>query len=357
MIAESMAAVTFENVTKRFDGGFVAVDDLSLDIQDGEFMILVGPSGCGKSTSLRLLAGLEDADEGSIRVGGQVVNDIAPRDRDIAMVFQNYALYPHMTVADNIRFGLQVRGTRKKDAMPLVRETAEMLGLGGLLGRKPRELSGGQRQRVALARAIVRHPKVFLLDEPLSNLDAQLRAETRVQLQALHKRLGATFVYVTHDQVEGMTMGDRIAIMRDGVLQQLAPPKELFDNPANVYVAGFIGSLKMNFVPVGIEDGVVKASGFSFTLSRPVAAREATLGIRPEHFSERVEGGMARVPLTVEIIEVLGSDQLLYGKSGNDDLVARVGAQRRIAPGDTVTLGLEEHTVHLFDRATEQALL
>jgi len=357
MIPESMASVTFDGVTKRFNDGFTAVDKLDLDIHDGEFMILVGPSGCGKSTSLRLLAGLEDADEGQISVDGQVVNDIAPRDRDMAMVFQNYALYPHMTVADNIMFGLQVRGTRKKDAMPLVRDTAEMLGLGSLLGRKPRELSGGQRQRVALARAIVRDPKVFLLDEPLSNLDAQLRAETRVQLQALHQRLGATFIYVTHDQVEGMTMGDRIAVMRDGVLQQLAPPKELYDHPANVYVAGFIGSLKMNFVPVGIEDGIVKASSFSFPVPRPVQAREGILGIRPEHFSERIEDGMPSLPLLVEIVEVLGSDQLLYGKSGTDSLVARVSAQRNIAPGDTVTLGLEQQSVHLFDRATEQALL
>jgi multiple sugar transport system ATP-binding protein len=286
-----------------------------------------------------------------------VVNDIAPRDRDIAMVFQNYALYPHMSVTDNIGFGLQVRGTRKKDARPRVRETAEMLGLGGLLERKPRELSGGQRQRVALARAIVRNPKVFLLDEPLSNLDAQLRAETRVQLQELHQRLGATFVYVTHDQVEGMTMGDRIAVMRDGILQQLAPPKELYDHPANVYVAGFIGSLKMNFFPVGIVDGAVTASGFSFTLSRPVAAREAILGIRPEHFSERVEDGMTSVPINVQIVEVLGSDQLLYGTTGADSVVARVSAQRSVAPGETVTLGIDERSVHLFDRATEQALI
>jgi multiple sugar transport system ATP-binding protein len=355
MISKSMASVTFASVTKRFDS-FVAVDNLNLDIHDGEFMILVGPSGCGKSTSLRLLAGLEEADEGEIIVDGQVVNDIAPRDRDIAMVFQNYALYPHMSVTDNIGFGLQVRGTRKKDARPRVQETAEMLGLGSLLDRKPRELSGGQRQRVALARAIVRDPKVFLLDEPLSNLDAQLRAETRVQLQELHQRLGATFVYVTHDQVEGMTMGDRIAVMRDGILQQLAPPKELYDHPANVYVAGFIGSLKMNFIPVGIVGGVVTASGFSFRLTRRVTVGEGILGIRPEHFAERVEDGMTSVPINVQIVEVLGSDQLLYGTSGTDSVVARVSAQRPVAPGDTVTLGVDERSVHLFDSATERAL-
>jgi multiple sugar transport system ATP-binding protein len=352
-----LASVTFDRVTKRYDGEHVAVDELDLDVRDGEFMILVGPSGCGKSTTLRLLAGLEEIDEGEISVDGRVVNDVAPRDRDMAMVFQSYALYPHMTVADNIFFGLRARGVRRKDAMPRIRETAEMLGLGTLLGRKPGQLSGGQRQRVALARAIVRDPKVFLLDEPLSNLDAQLRVETRVQLQALHKRLGATFIYVTHDQVEGMTMGDRIAIMRDGVLQQLAPPKELYDNPVNMYVAGFIGSLKMNFLPVGIEDGAARAPGLELHLSRPVAAREAILGIRPEHFEERIENGIPTVRLAVDIVEVLGSDQLLYGNCGDQRLVARVSAQLKVDSGDTITLGVPERSVHLFDKDTEQALL
>ena len=352
-----MASVTFDRVTKRYDGEHVAVDELDLDVRDGEFMILVGPSGCGKSTTLRLLAGLEEIDEGEISVDGRVVNDVAPRDRDMAMVFQSYALYPHMTVADNIFFGLRARGARRKDAMPRIRETAEMLGLGTLLGRKPGQLSGGQRQRVALARAIVRDPKVFLLDEPLSNLDAQLRVETRVQLQALHKRLGATFIYVTHDQVEGMTMGDRIAIMRDGVLQQLAPPKELYDNPVNMYVAGFIGSLKMNFLPVGIEDGSARRPGLELPLNRTVAAREAILGIRPEHFEERIENGVPTVRLAVDIVEVLGSDQLLYGNCGDQRLVARVSAQLKVDSGDTITLGVPERSVHLFDKDTEQALL
>jgi multiple sugar transport system ATP-binding protein len=352
-----LASVTFSGVTKRFDGGHVAVDDLDLHVRDGEFMILVGPSGCGKSTTLRLLAGLEEVDEGEISVDGRVVNDVSPRDRDMAMVFQSYALYPHMSVADNIFFGLKARGARKRDALPRIRETADMLGLGDLLNRKPGQLSGGQRQRVALARAIVRDPKVFLLDEPLSNLDAQLRAETRVQLQALHKRLGATFIYVTHDQVEGMTMGDRIAVMRDGVLQQLAAPKELYDNPANLYVAGFIGSLKMNFVPVAIEDGVARAGGFQLELPRPVDAREGLLGIRPEYFVERSDNGLTPLRLTVDIVEVLGSDQLLYGTCAGDRLVARVGAQLKVSPGDTVPLGVDAHTVHVFDRQTEQALL
>jgi multiple sugar transport system ATP-binding protein len=351
-----VASVKFDGVTKRFPGGQVAVDDLNLDVRDGEFMILVGPSGCGKSTTLRLLAGLEDADEGEIMVDGEVVNDVAPRDRDMAMVFQSYALYPHMSVADNIFFGLRARGVRKRDARARINETAEMLGLGPLLGRKPGQLSGGQRQRVALARAIIRDPKVFLLDEPLSNLDAQLRVETRVQLQELHKRLGATFIYVTHDQVEGMTMGDRIAVMRDGVLQQLAPPKELYDNPANVYVAGFIGSLKMNLVPASIEGEIARTSGFELRLGRPVPARDAVLGIRPEYFEEQPVNGGPSVRLAVDIVEVLGSDQLLHGTCGDDRLVARVSARLPVRTGDTVDIGLQEHSIHVFDRDSENAI-
>jgi multiple sugar transport system ATP-binding protein len=351
-----LASVTFAGVTKRFPGGHVAVDDLDLDVRDGEFMILVGPSGCGKSTTLRLLAGLEDVDEGDITVDGLLVNDVPPRDRDMAMVFQSYALYPHMSVAENIFFGLRARGVRKSDAMPRIRETAEMLGLGALLDRKPGQLSGGQRQRVALARAIVRDPKVFLLDEPLSNLDAQLRVETRVQLQALHRRLGATFIYVTHDQVEGMTMGDRIAVMRHGVLQQLAPPKELYDHPANMYVAGFIGSLKMNFVPAAIEGEVARASGFGLSLGRQIPARDVVLGIRPEYFEERPHEGGSTVRLVVDLVEILGSDQLLHGICGNDRIVARVSARVPARVGDTVDLGLEEDLIHVFDRESEVVL-
>jgi multiple sugar transport system ATP-binding protein len=350
-----VASVTFDGVTKRFPGGHIAVDDLDLDVRDGEFMILVGPSGCGKSTTLRLLAGLEEADEGEILVDGQLVNDVPPRDRDMAMVFQSYALYPHMTVTDNIFFGLKARGVKKRDALPRVKETAEILGLGHLLGRKPGQLSGGQRQRVALARAIVRDPRVFLLDEPLSNLDAQLRVETRVQLQALHQRLGATFIYVTHDQVEGMTMGDRIAVMRDGVLQQLAPPRELYDNPANVYVAGFIGSLKMNFVPAAVDNGSARTSGFELQLARKVPAGEVVLGIRPEHFEESPNGGPS-VRLTVDLVEILGSDQLLYGSCGSDRMVARVNARLPVRVGDTVDLGVQTESIHVFDRESELAL-
>jgi ABC-type sugar transport system ATPase subunit len=351
-----VASVTFEGVTKRFPGGHVAVDDLDLDVRDGEFMILVGPSGCGKSTTLRLLAGLEQADEGDILVDGLLVNDVPPRDRDMAMVFQSYALYPHMTVTDNIFFGLKARGVRRKNALPRVKETADILGLGHLLDRKPGQLSGGQRQRVALARAIVRDPKVFLLDEPLSNLDAQLRVETRVQLQDLHRRLGATFIYVTHDQVEGMTMGDRIAVMRDGVLQQLAPPRELYDHPANIYVAGFIGSLKMNFVPAAVDNGSVRTSGFELQLGRKLPAREVVLGIRPEYFEERSLNGGPSVRLKVDLVEILGSDQLLYGSSGADRMVARVTARLPVRVGDTVDLGLQTESIHVFDRESEAAL-
>ncbi len=351
-----MASVKFDSVTKRFPGGHIAVDDLDLDVLDGEFMILVGPSGCGKSTTLRMLAGLEEVDEGEIVVDGQVVNDVPPRDRDMAMVFQSYALYPHMSVADNIFFGLRARGVKKKDAMPGIVETADVLGLGQLLDRKPGQLSGGQRQRVALARAIVRSPKVFLLDEPLSNLDAQLRVETRVQLQALHNRLGATFIYVTHDQVEGMTMGDRIAVMRDGVLQQLAPPRELYDNPANIYVAGFIGSLKMNFVTAAVDNGSVRASGFELSLGRQLPARDVVLGIRPEHFDERPQNGGPSLRLTVDLVEILGSDQLLYGSCGADRMVARVPARLPVRVGDTVELGIQTESIHVFDRESEVVL-
>ncbi|TME15647.1 MAG: ATP-binding cassette domain-containing protein, partial [Chloroflexi bacterium] len=236
-----MASVTYENVTKRFAGDTLAVNDLSLQVKDTEFMVLVGPSGCGKSTALRMLAGLEDITEGEIKIGDRIVNDVPPRDRDIAMVFQSYALYPHMTVYDNMAFGLKMRGTDRSEIDRRVRDAARILELDPLLKRKPRQLSGGQRQRVALGRAIVREPQVFLLDEPLSNLDAKLRVQTRIELQKQHRALHATFIYVTRDQVEAMTMGDRTAVMKDGILQQVAPPREIYDHPANIYVAGFIG--------------------------------------------------------------------------------------------------------------------
>src|SRR2546429_3157399 len=257
-----MASVTYEHVTKRFGTDTVAVADLNLTVKDTEFMVLVGPSGCGKTTALRMLAGLEEISEGDIKIGERVVNDVPARERDIAMVFQSYALYPHMSVYDNMAFGLKMRRVAKSEIETKVKEASKILGLDNFLKRKPRQLSGGQRQRVALGRAIVRNPQVFLLDEPLSNLDAQLRVETRVNLQKLHKDLNATFIYVTHDQVEAMTMGDRIAVLRDGLLQQVASPREIYEQPANMYVAGFIGSPKMNFLPVTVQGQTAKASGF-----------------------------------------------------------------------------------------------
>ncbi len=353
-----MASVTFENVTKVFGAETVAVRDLNLNIRDGEFMVLVGPSGCGKSTALRMLAGLEDPTEGVIKLGDRDITDVAPRDRDIAMVFQSYALYPHKSVYDNMAFGLKMRGMKSSEVDKRVHNAAQMLELEPLLKRKPRELSGGQRQRVALGRAIVRSPQAFLLDEPLSNLDAKLRVQTRVELLKQHRALGTTFVYVTHDQVEAMTMGDRIAVMRDGVLQQLASPREIYDSPANAYVAGFIGSPQMNFIPVTISGGTMaKASGFSVELPRPVRMDRATLGIRPEALTEFPREDRTLVEMKVEVIEVLGADQFLHGTSGSDTLTARVEPTLSVAVGDLVRLGLDRRHLHLFDSETGKAIL
>jgi multiple sugar transport system ATP-binding protein len=353
-----MATVSFEHVTKHYIPEYAAVNDLNLEIADGEFIVLVGPSGCGKTTSLRMLAGLEIEDTGTIKIGDRVVNDVAPRDRDIAMVFQSYALYPHMTVYDNVAFGLRMRRTPRMEIERRVGDVAEKLGLAGYLKRKPRELSGGQRQRVALGRAIVRKPKVFLLDEPLSNLDAALRLETRVNLQRLHNELGTTFVYVTHDQVEAMTLGDRIAVMDQGVLQQVAPPMELYDRPANMYVAGFIGSPKMNFVEVTIEGDNAVAPGLRVPLRRAPALRKAILGLRPEHITERTPEGDAAptVELTIDVSEVLGAEQYLYGKAGTTPLVARVDPHREARPGETAALRVDRRGIHLFDPETGAAV-
>jgi len=352
-----MASVTYEHVTKRFTSEAAAVNDLNLEVRDGEFMVLVGPSGCGKSTALRMLAGLEDISEGDIRIGDRVVNSVHARERDIAMVFQSYALYPHMSVYDNMAFGLKMRGSSRSEYDAKVRDAAKTLGLETMLERKPRQLSGGQRQRVALGRAIVRSPQVFLLDEPLSNLDAALRVETRINLQKLHQRLGATFIYVTHDQVVAMTMGDRIAVLKDGILQQVAPPREVYDQPVNQYVAGFIGSPKMNFIDVTIDGRTAKASGFTVELPTAPGVARGVLGIRPEDLDEQPREGGARIEMKVEVVEVLGSDQFLYGKVGGDDVTARVDPQFKVAPGDLVKLGLNMRRLHLFDAETEQAVL
>jgi multiple sugar transport system ATP-binding protein len=351
-----MASVSYEHVTKRFAGGTLAVNDFNLEIKDTEFMVLVGPSGCGKSTALRMLAGLEEVTEGDIKIGDQVVNEMPPRDRDIAMVFQSYALYPHMTVFDNLAFGLRMRGTPRQDIERRVTSAANILELGPLLKRKPRQLSGGQRQRVALGRAIVREPQAFLLDEPLSNLDAKLRIQTRIELQKQHRALHATFIYVTHDQVEAMTMGDRIAVMKDGILQQVAPPREIYDNPVNMYVAGFIGSPTMNFIPVTVQGTTAKATGFELELPSAPGIEKGVLGIRPEALTEHPREGHSGLDLKVEVSEVLGADQFLYGTVGGDAITARVDPNLKVSPGDRVRLGVDMRRLHLFDGPTGKAV-
>ncbi len=352
-----MASVTFEHVTKRFAGGTVAVKDFSLDVKDTEFMVLVGPSGCGKSTVLRMLAGLEEITDGEIRIGDTIVNDMPPRDRDIAMVFQSYALYPHMTVHDNMAFGLRMRGMHREDINKRVEQAAGILELGPLLKRKPRQLSGGQRQRVALGRAIVREPQAFLLDEPLSNLDAKLRVQTRIELQKQHRALHATFIYVTHDQVEAMTMGDRIAVMKDGVLQQVGPPREIYDQPANMFVAGFVGSPTMNFIPVTVDGATVKASGFEARLPRVPAIAMAVLGVRPEAMTEIMRDSAPALEMAVEVTEILGADQFVYGVVGSDTITARLDPQLKVEPGERLKLYLDTRRLHLFDPSTGATLL
>jgi multiple sugar transport system ATP-binding protein len=352
-----MASVTFDHVVKRYTSDLTVVKDFNVEVKDKEFMVLVGPSGCGKSTALRMLAGLESISEGQIRIGDRVVNDVAAKDRDIAMVFQSYALYPHMSVYDNMAFPLQMQHMKKPDIETRVKNASRILGLDNFLARKPRALSGGQRQRVALGRAIVRNPKVFLLDEPLSNLDAKLRGQTRIELQKLHRDLETTFIYVTHDQVEAMTMGDRIAIMNAGILQQVGTPGEIYDHPANLFVAGFIGSPTMNFVPATQENGTAKASGFSVKLPKAISAAKGTLGFRPEALTDRVADEASSMQMKVDVVERLGSDQFLYGKVGGDAVTARVDPRMKVDPGDTVKLGLDTRTLHFFDAETELALI
>jgi multiple sugar transport system ATP-binding protein len=352
-----MASVTYDHVVKRYTADVTVVKDFNVEIKDKEFMVLVGPSGCGKSTALRMLAGLEAITEGTIRIGDRVVNNVAAKDRDIAMVFQSYALYPHMTVYDNMAFPLQMAHMKKSEIETRVRNASRILGLDNFLKRKPRALSGGQRQRVALGRAIVRSPKVFLLDEPLSNLDAKLRGQTRVELQKLHRDLETTFLYVTHDQVEAMTMGDRIAIMNAGILQQVGTPGEIYDHPANLFVAGFIGTPTMNFVPATVTDTTAKASGFEVKLPKPVNAQKGTIGFRPETITDRVADGSPTLEMKVDVVERLGSDQFLYGAVGSDQVTARVDPRMAVAPGDKVRLGLDTRGLHFFDAESEQALI
>jgi len=348
-----MASLTFEQATRRYPGADrPALDNLDLVVGDGEFVVLVGPSGCGKTTSLRMVAGLEAVDSGHIRIGERDVTNVDPKDRDVAMVFQNYALYPHMTVAQNMGFALKIAKTPKDQIRERVLDAAKLLDLQPYLDRKPKDLSGGQRQRVAMGRAIVRRPRVFLMDEPLSNLDAKLRVQTRNQIAALQRRLGTTTVYVTHDQVEAMTMGDRVAVLRDGVLQQFAPPRELYRNPKNVFVAGFIGSPAMNLFTLPIVESTVTLGDWPITVPREIAsgAGEVVVGVRPEHF----ELGGLGVEMEVDVVEELGADAYLYGRitgSGkviDAPIVARADGRNPPQKGSRVRLHPEPGHLHFF---------
>ncbi len=365
-----MASVTYENVYKRF-GDVEVITDMNVAIKDKEFVVFVGPSGCGKSTLLRLLAGLEEITEGQILIGDRVVNDVPPKDRDIAMVFQSYALYPHMSVYDNMAFGLKLRKTPKDEIDRRVKEAAEIMGLAHLLDRKPKALSGGQRQRVAVCRAIVREPEVFLMDEPLSNLDAKLRVTARAEISKLHQRLGTTFIYVTHDQVEAMTMGDRILVLKDGVLQQIDSPRNLYENPHNIFVAGFMGSPSMNFFETTLvgEEGKVWADTGDFRVPVPsdrrsgydnYVGKEVIFGIRPEHIHAAnyapAKINAAPVHATVDVVELLGHELHLYLSSGQNNFVATVDT--RLAPrmGQQLELVFDMDQMHLFDKTTELAI-
>ena len=376
-----MAGITFDDVTKRYEDGFEAVKHMNLDIADGEFMILVGPSGCGKSTALRMIAGLEDITDGELKIGGEVVNDKAPKDRDIAMVFQNYALYPHMSVRDNMGFALKIAGEDKETINRKVEEAARILDLTQHLDRKPANLSGGQRQRVAMGRAIVRSPKAFLMDEPLSNLDAKLRVQMRTEVSRIQQRLGTTTVYVTHDQTEAMTLGDRVAVMRAGVLQQVDTPRELYNNPRNIFVAGFIGSPAMNFFTAHVEDGKVRLPFGEIALPQGVqAGGDVIVGIRPEDFEDASfvpeHDGHLVFEAPIELVESMGSEIYAYfavqgsaaqsqelaelaADSGMADVpsaagedaqaVARLAPESSVKAGDKARLALEVGKIHLFD--------
>jgi multiple sugar transport system ATP-binding protein len=356
-----VARVVLDDLTKRYAGGSTAVDKLNIDIADGEFICLVGPSGCGKTTALRMIAGLEEITDGEVRIGDRVVNDLPPRDRDIAMVFQSYALYPHMSVYDNMAFGLQLRKAPKEQIDKAVHEAARILDLERFLERRPGQLSGGQRQRVALGRAIVREPAAFLMDEPLSNLDAKLRVQTRAEIARLHQRLTATMIYVTHDQVEAMTMGDRIAVINEGVLQQIGTPKELYESPLNRFVAGFIGSPSMNFITLTVEEQggsvLLRGDGAEVALDDAQSARlrgstgkSFVLGVRPEHLAVGgADGAGLTLTADVDVIEFLGNDELIHAQSGGHDIVAIVDADAALTVGEKVVLTAAPRRLHLFD--------
>jgi multiple sugar transport system ATP-binding protein len=369
-----MATVTFDHATRVYPGTErPAVDALNLHIEDGEFLVLVGPSGCGKSTSLRMLAGLEDVNAGNIYIGERDVTDVQPKDRDIAMVFQNYALYPHMSVADNMGFALKIAGTPKSEIRQRVEEAAKILDLSEYLDRKPKALSGGQRQRVAMGRAIVRQPQVFLMDEPLSNLDAKLRVQTRTQIASLQRRLGVTTVYVTHDQTEALTMGDRIAVLKDGLLQQVGTPREMYDTPNNVFVAGFIGSPAMNIGTFDVKGDRAQVGHATVPLERSVldGLTEAdngkvTIGFRPEALDVVGEGSVDAFQLLVNLVEELGSDAFVYGdllsssadlhSGSSDQVIVRVDPRNTPMKGDTIHVTIQTGQAHVFSAATGERL-
>ncbi len=362
-----MAGVTLKGVQKRFDKT-VVIRDLDLEVKEHEFMVLVGPSGCGKTTVLRMIAGLEEVSGGTITIGDRIVNDLPPKDRDIAMVFQSYALYPHMTVRQNLEFGLKIRRAPRAQIERLVDHAARLLGIDHLLERKPRELSGGQRQRVAVGRAIVREPAVFLFDEPLSNLDAKQRVQMRAEIAQLQQRLQTTTIYVTHDQVEAMTMGQRVAVFKDGDLKQVGTPMELYDRPATVFVAGFIGTPPMNFIAASITRGGATLATSTFDLPVPATLRAVTnthqgrrvvVGVRPENIldaNREGRGETAAIEAEVEIAEPLGSEVIVHSRVGNDMVVAKLDPHHHPAPGEKVTLLIELESLHLFDAETERRL-
>ena len=369
-----MASLSLKHIYKKYPGGVTAVSDFCLEIKDKEFIIFVGPSGCGKSTTLRMIAGLEEITEGELYIGDKLMNDIAPKDRDIAMVFQNYALYPHMTVYENMAFGLKLRKTPKEEIKRRVEEAAEILGITHLLDRKPKAMSGGQKQRVALGRAIVRNPKVFLLDEPLSNLDAKLRATMRTELTKIHNKVGTTFVYVTHDQVEAMTMATRIVVMKDGFIQQVDTPQNLYDKPVNMFVAGFIGTPQMNFINALLEkkdeDVYLTFEGHSLKLPAEKAndpaiadyiGKEVVAGIRPEciHDEPIYLSTMSEnvIDVDVDVTELMGAEIYLYLSVGEQDMTARVSSRSQARAGDKISVAIEVSRIHLFDKDTQQYII
>ena len=369
-----MASLSLRHIYKKYPGGVTAVSDFNLEIKDKEFIVLVGPSGCGKSTTLRMIAGLEEITEGELFIGDQLVNDVAPKDRKIAMVFQNYALYPHMTVSENMAFGLKLSKTPKEEIKRRVEEAARILDITHLLDRKPKALSGGQKQRVALGRAIVRNPKVFLLDEPLSNLDAKLRATMRTELTKLHNRVGTTFVYVTHDQVEAMTMATRIVVMKDGLIQQVDTPQNLYDNPVNMFVAGFIGTPPMNFINGTLvkkgedvyfefENNMIKvpAEKANNPALKDYIGQEVVVGIRPESIHDQPAQLAALEDSTidayVDVTELMGAEIYLYLTVGETNLTARVSARSTSRAGDTIKIAFDTARMHIFDKDTEKCIV